>query len=85
MDTILWEMGGECASQMESGLEEHLCADVGYCIFVCLQSWDQCSVWSELHKFFHINGHLVSKDPDDCIVSCVHIELVPKLLPCFVT
>ena len=30
IDTILWEMGGECASQMESGLKEHLYADVHY-------------------------------------------------------
>ena len=37
MDTILWEMGGECASQMESGLEEHLCANVGY-LYFCMST-----------------------------------------------
>ena len=30
---------------------------------------------------FIFNGHLVSKDPDDCIVSCVHIASFPSSFP----
>ena len=39
-------------------------------VLVCLHSWDRCGVWSKLHN---INGHLVSKDLDDCIFTYYHV------------